>query len=229
MDVKTYFDLHSRKKICWNKEKNVLLIVRAYHIQKNNTENLPITIRTYLSNNARIKKFFAYPDLKLKLCKGKKKIVFSQPSPKQPFMPENLAAKPQGLEGKGSPRISLSGAQLSWDRKLSWQVLEELITAPSQKEKCWAFITYCGISKNLKPEKVLTPPVPFSPIEWYTCGGLAGECNCWGNPNERPWPFYGPEDEGWVWGRGLRVDKYRVLSGGGESAFEACFIHKEAS
>lgn len=135
MDVKTYFDLHSRKKICWNKEKNVLLIVRAYHIQKNNTENLPITIRTYLSNNARIKKFFAYPDLKLKLCKGKKKNSLLSAFSKATLHARKSCSKATGFGGQGFPKniIVRSSAELRQKAELAGVRGADYSTKPKRK------------------------------------------------------------------------------------------------
>lgn len=85
------------------RKKNVLLIVRAYRIQKINTEKLYITVRTYLSNDARIKKFFAYPDLKLKLCKRKKKSLLSAFS-KATLHARKSCSKATGFRGQGFPK-----------------------------------------------------------------------------------------------------------------------------
>lgn len=75
-----------------------------------------------------------------------------------------------------------------------------------------SLLIYCnGISKRLTLEKMLSPPVPFSPIEWHTSQGSCGSAQTLGLSHCSSKGFYsfmdseveGVENRG----MGLRMEK----------------------
>lgn len=95
--------------------------------------------------------------------------------------------------------ITLSGAQVSWERQLSCQVLGQSIKATISWNESNHEAPNCLVTQY-KPEKVPTPPALFFPTDWYSYttgehGGISTELGCLtpeGALSKRFLQFYGP-------------------------------------
>lgn len=80
-------------------------------------------------------------------------------------------------------RVVRSSAELGERTFFDW-LLRYQKSNNESKMRLKLLISYCdGISKSLKPDKVQTLPVPFSPLEWCTDQWSGRSAQTWGSPH----------------------------------------------